>query len=165
MKKFLILVVFFSISLVQAQNLKPNRDAFALKVQVNSKQFYAQQVNDSPYFAEEKTLQIYADEKVFIEVEVENGTIISLTSVAENLNPEKTFEIEFCQTIKDNISKESILYIKNPFDKKLKYDCLVYVIDSSKWEAQNYDVKAKTTKTETWKDVLGSIVIRNWELQ
>ena len=165
MKKLIILIGILSFSIANAQNEKPLRDAFALKVQVNSKQFYAQQITDSPYFAEEKTLQIYADERVYIEAEVVNGKIVSLTAVKENIHPEKTFDIEFCQTIEKNITTASLLYIKNPFDKKLKYDSLVYVIDTSKWEQGSHSVKAKTTNLETWTTVVSSIVIRNWELE
>lgn len=162
MRKLLVLIGIFSLGLGYAQNLKPNRSPFALKVQVNSKQFYAQQIADSPYFAEEKTLRLYPDEKVFIEVVIENGTTTALTSVSENLHPEKTFEIEFCQTIKNNITIASELYIKNPLGKKLKYNCLVYAIDSSSWEPQNYTAKAKYTTEQTWTTVLGSIVIKDW---
>ena len=165
MKKLLILIGLFSVSFACAQNLKPNRLPFALKVQVNSKQFYAQQISDSPYFAEEKTLQLYPDEKVFIEAVIEDANISSLISVSENLHPEKTFVIEFCQTIVNNISTSSELYIKNPFEKKLKYNCLVYVIDSSSWEPQYYVATSKMTTKKSWDTILGSIVIKDWILE
>lgn len=165
MKKLLAAIAILSFSCLNAQNDKPSRVAFALKVQVNAKQFYAQQITDSPYFAEEMTLQIYPDERVYIEAEVENGKIVSLQSVKENVNPEKTFDIEFCQTTDKNVTTASLLYINNPFDKKLKYDALLYVIDTGKWDTERHSAKSKLTALETWKNVLGSVVIRNWELE
>lgn len=152
-------------SMAKAQNDKPNREAFALKVQVNSTQFYAQQIGAVPYFAEENMLQIYPDELVYIEAEVANGEIVGLKSVKENLRPENTFEVEFCQTIENNIVTSSQLFLKNPFDKKLKYNGILYVIDTSKWKEENHSVKAKSTGLQTWKPVLGSIVIKDWQLE
>lgn len=48
----------------------------------------------SPYFVREKILQIYSGEKLFIEVEIEKKEIISMKVVKENINPEKTIEVE-----------------------------------------------------------------------
>ncbi|HMI08316.1 MAG TPA: hypothetical protein VK528_12260 [Flavobacterium sp.] len=165
MKNLFILLGILSLSIVQSQNLKPDREAFTLKVQLNKKQFYTQDINNLPYFPEAGTLQIYPDERINIEVEVLNGTIISLTSVAENVHPEKTIEIEFCQVIEDHITKSAQIFIKNPFDKKLKFKTVTYVINDSEWIPEPRSAKAKATECLVWKQTLGSFVMKDWELE
>ena len=66
-----ILLLFFGISL-NAQNEKFEREAFKLKVAIDSVNFYQQDILKSPYFVKEKILQIYPSEKVFIETEIKS---------------------------------------------------------------------------------------------
>lgn len=169
MKRLFIFFGILSFALAQAQtenlNLKPEREGFALKVSFNQNQSYIQEIPKSSYFAEEKTLQIYPGENVALEVEMEKDNIVSLTSVNENRKPEKTLEIEFCEVVENNITKSALLYIRNPFEKKLKFTTLVYDINHSEWKTETHEIKAKETSVEKWEIVLGSIVIRDWKLE
>lgn len=161
---FLVLgIAFFSTA--QSQNLRPKREAFVLKVQRNAKQFYAQQVKQTPYFVTDKTLQIYPLEKVNIEVEIKNDTIFSMVSVKENLHPEKTIEIEFCQTVENHEARPAFLYVKNPFPKKLSYNVIAYLIDESEWKQVNKTAKPNWTSLEAWKEVIGSLVLKDWKFE
>ena len=165
MKNIYILfgIAFFSIA--ESQNLKPEREAFVLKVQRNAKQFYAQQVKQTPYFVTDKTLQIYPLEKVNIEIEIKNDTIFSIVSVAENLHPEKTIEIEFCQTVEKHQASPAFLYVRNPFPKKLSYNAIAYLVDDSQWKQINKTAKANWTSLEAWKEVIGSLVLKDWKFE
>jgi hypothetical protein len=46
--------------------------------------------------------------------------------VALNTHPEKTIEIEFTQDAKDRKNIGTMLTVKNPFKKNLKYSALMY---------------------------------------
>jgi len=91
MRTKVITVILLSLSLAftYAQNKKPNREAFTLTLPVDGEQYYEWDVKNSPYFVDEKVLQIYPGEELFVEVEIENNEIISMKVVEENLNPEK----------------------------------------------------------------------------
>lgn len=144
---------------------KPERDAFVLKVARNSKQSFIQQIDKTPYFVENNTLQIYPLEKVNIEVELRNDTIYSMTSVAENLNPEKTIEIEFCQTVENHEAKPTLLYVRNPFPRKLKYNIIAYFVEESQWININKFAKPKWTSFDSWNKVISSLVLKDWEFE
>ncbi|MFT3796755.1 hypothetical protein [Flavobacterium sp.] len=150
----------------QAQNDKPEREAFTLKVERNAKQFYAQQVERSPYFAMEKTLQLYPYEKVLVEVEIKADTIHSMKTVEKNLNPERTFEIEFCQTVKEHTARPTQLWIKNPFGKKLKYTVLYHSIEDREWRTVSKTARKNWSSNEVWPtEVVSSLVLKDWELE
>lgn len=146
-----------------SQNLRPERDAFILKVPRNAKQSFIQQIDKTPYFVEKNTLQLYAHEKVAIEVEIRNDTIFSMTSVSENLHPEKTIEIEFCQTVENHSAKPAILYVKNPFAGKLKYNIIAYFVEESQWVTINKFARPRWTSFDSWNKVISSLVLKDWE--
>ena len=125
MKKTLSILVLliFGISL-NAQNEKPEREAFKLIVAIDSVNFYQQDVAKSPYFVKDKILQIYPSEKIFIETEIKSDSIYSMSVVKENLNPERTIIVEFNQNVQGRIHDGMMLSVKNPFDKTLKYEAL-----------------------------------------
>ena len=167
MKKIvLLLVCVLGINFIFAQNETPNREAFTLKIYVDGEQYYEQKVEDSPYFVKEKVLQIYPEEKLFVEVEVEKKEIISMKVVKENLNPEKTVEIELKQTIEGRESKFMTLEIMNPFEKDLEYKAMMFIVGQDKWINTNVlPIKAKLTGYEIWTDVIITLVLTEWELK
>lgn len=145
-----------------SQNLRPERDAFVLQLPRNAKQSFIQQIDKTPYFVEKHTLQIYPHEKVNIEVEIKGDTIFSMASVAENLHPEKTIEIEFCQTVENHAAKPTILYVKNPFPRKLKYNIIAYFVEESQWVNINKFAKPNWTSFDSWNKVISSLVLKDW---
>lgn len=156
-----------SLIFVYAQdNDKVNRDAFTLKLPVNRKQYYEQEIKSTPYFVKENILQIYPGEKLFIEIEVEKETIVSMKVVKENLNPDRTIEIEFTQELKGKKNDGMLLRIENPFKKDLEYKAMMYIVGHDKWINTNVlPVKAKITGFEMWVDVIITLVLTEWKLK
>jgi hypothetical protein len=149
-----------------SQNEKTTREAFTLKVLVDGDQFYEQKIISSPYFVKENVLQIYPGEKLFIEAEITKKEITSMKVVKENLNPEKTIEIEFSQTTKDRKSESMMLEIVNPFKKDLEYKAMMFIVGHDKWINTNvFPVKAKLIGYETWSDVIISLVLSDWTIK
>ena len=166
MKTISSFFVLFVCAIGFAQNDIPTREAFVLKVKRNAKQTYSQQVNESPYFVMDKTLQIYPYEKVNVELEIKSDTIYSMKTVEKNLFPERTLEIEFCQSTENYTAKPTQLWVKNPFGKNLKYNVLAYSIEESEWKNSAKTAKANSSSNEIWtKEVVSSLVLKDWKLE
>lgn len=168
MKTKVIMTILLSLSFAftYAQNEKEKRDEFTLILPVDEEQYYEQKVDSSLYFIKEKVLQIYPGEKLFIEVEINKKEITSMKVVKENLNPEKTIEIEFTQTVKDRKSDMMMLEIVNPFKKDLEYKAMMFIVGHDKWISTSVlPVKAKLTGYETWPDVIITLVLTEWKLK
>ncbi|MEI7485811.1 MAG: hypothetical protein WCJ72_00135 [Chryseobacterium sp.] len=70
------LLLFLSISgFIFAQNDNEFRDAFTLKLAVDSTTFYQQEVARSKYLVKDDILQIYPGEHLFIEAEVKDNYV------------------------------------------------------------------------------------------
>lgn len=166
MRKVLAVLALAVFSIGFSQNDLPEREGFVLKVERNAKQFYAQQVDKSPYFAMDKTLQIYPYEKVNVEVEIKADTIFSMKTVTKNLNPERTIEIEFCQTVENHTARPTQLWVKNPFNKKLKYNVIAYSVEDREWRTSPRVAKSNWSSNEIWHtEVVSSLVLKDWKLE
>ena len=149
-----------------AQNEKPDREAYTLKLPVDGIQFYEQKLNKTPYFVHETTLQLYPGEKLWIEVEKNGTEITSMKVVQKNLNPEKTISVEFTQTAKNRKNEYMTLTVDNPFNKALEYTAMMYIVGQDKWINTNvYPVRAKMAGIEMWSDVIITLVLRDWKFK
>jgi hypothetical protein len=166
MKNFITAVVLFTCALLNAQNDKPTREAFELKLSINNEQYYGMQVEKAPYFVKEKVLQIYPGEKLFIEAEVKDDVFVSMKVVERNLNPDKTIELNFYQNVEDKKHQQMYLTIKNPFNKKLNFNASMYIVGGDDWyETSIIPVFPGLTNYEMWNDVIISLVLNNWRLE
>lgn len=160
------ILLTLSFAFTYAQNDKEKREEFTLQLPVDGKQYYQQKIESTPYFVKEKVLQIYPGEKLFIEVEADKKKIISMKVVKENLNPDKTLEIKFTQSVKDQKNELMMLEIANPFKKDLEYKALMYIVGHNKWIDTNVlPVRAKMSGFETWPDVIITLVLSDWKLK
>ena len=166
MKNIILFTSFLFTSLCFAQNDRPQRDAFSLKLAVDGKQYYGMDVNVAPYFVKDKVLQIYPGDKLFIETEIKNDTIFSMKVVKENKFPKKTIELEFVQEAEDRAHKHMMLSVKNPFDKILKYDAFMYRVGSDTFVSTSIiPVMPGISGYETWQDVIITLVLDKWSLE
>jgi hypothetical protein len=162
----LTLILSLTFGYTFAQNEKPDRDEFTLKLPVDGEQFYEQKVEKTPYFVKENVLQIYPGEKVFVEVETKKKKITSMQVVKENLAPEKTIEIALIQNTKDGKSQSMMLNIVNPFKYDLEYKAMMFIVGHNQWiNTSVLPVKAKLAVYETWQDVIITIVLSDWTLK
>ncbi|HYD92694.1 MAG TPA: hypothetical protein VEA37_14555 [Flavobacterium sp.] len=83
------LLLIFICSIAFAQNDKPDRGVFSVKLIIDEANTFEQQIESLPYFVDNKILQLFPNDKIYIEAEIENNTIVSLKTVKENLHPEK----------------------------------------------------------------------------
>ncbi len=163
MKKILLLLNLFVISISVSQT---NRNAFTLEIAANETQQYKADVPESPYFVKEKILQIYCGEKIFVECEIANDTISSMKIVEQNVNPEKTIEINFKQESQNRKNIMTMLTVKNPFEKKLIYNALMFTPISQEWkETSIIPIRPKLMSFETWPHAIVSLVLDEWRFE
>lgn len=163
MKIVVLIINLFFVSTLFAQI---NRNAFTLEIAANETQQYSVEINEGPYFVKEKILQIYCGEKVFIECEIAADTISTMKIVAENSNPTKTIVIEFTQDSKDRTKINSMLTVKNPFNKKLNYDALMFTPTSQEWKSTSIiPVQPKLMNFETWPHAIITLVLTEWRFE
>jgi len=148
-----------------AQTEHLNRKPFTLKLAVDSVNYYEQEIKESPYFVSDEVLQIYPGEKLFVETNVLDSSILSMKVVPANKNPERTIEIEFSQDTEGRNNKMMILKVKNPFGLKLHYSALMYIVGSDKWiKTSTFPVQPELLGYETWNDVIITLVLSDWKL-
>ena len=162
---FLLLTSLFS-TLTFAQNEKEYREEFTLKIPVDTVQFYQQEVPKSKYFVKEGVLQIFPGENIFIETETDGKNITSMKVVKENLIPTKTIEIKFYQITEGKKHEQMMLEVKNPFNKELDYDAMMYIVGHNNWiKTSIIPIKPKLMNFEMWNDVIITLVLNNWRIQ
>lgn len=162
MKKILLLINLSIVLISTAQN----RKAFTLEIAANETQQYKAEIPESPYLVKEKIVQIYCGEKIFIECEISKDTISSMKIVEKNTNPKKTIEIEFTQNAEDRKNISTMLIVKNPFDKKLNYDAIMFTPICQTWKPTSIiPIQPKLMNFETWPHSIITLVLENWRFE
>lgn len=169
MKKLLLLsLIFFhcSIACFAQDSTQLKRQPYKLKVMVDKKNLYEEDLKESPYVWPDNTIQMYPGEKLFAEAEIKDGAIVKITAVKENTNPEKTLTISFTQVAEGKVHQQMMLKISNPFDKTLTYAASIFILNHSKWvKTSVIPVAPGLSSFESWPDVIISIGIGNWALK
>ncbi len=167
LNQVIISILLFVTNIVFAQsNSKELREPFVLKLSVDSINYYEEAIGEKPYFVKENILQIYPSEKLFIETEILNDSIISMKCVKEILFPKKTIIVNFFQNTNEKENEGMMLKVENPFDKELNYKALMFIVGNDKWlRTSIIPVQPKLIGYETWKDVIISLVLKDWKLK
>lgn len=165
MLKKSLLLFFASTTLVCAQENASQRTAYHLEIAADEEHQYGMDVPESPYFVAPTTLQLFCNEKIWVECEVENNNIQSMKVVEQNNNPAKTIAIEFTQDAEDRTHIQSILVVKNPFDKELSYEAMMFSPKHQDWvETSILPVSPRLTGYELWPHAIVTLVLDNWKL-
>lgn len=162
--KIYLLLAFLLFALFS--NAQESRKAFTLEIAADATQQYEAAIPESPYFVKENSLQIYCGEKLFVECEVVNDKIASMKVVEKNSSPEKTIEIEFTQNAEDRSAISTMLIVKNPFAKSLKYEALLFTPLGQEWRKTSIiPVQPNLMNFEMWPHAIVSLVLINWRLE
>lgn len=166
--KLIISVLFtlITISIFGQDTTQLTRKPYKLKVAVDKKSVYEEDIQGRPYVLPNKAIQLYPGETVFIEIEHGNGVINKVTAVEKIVNPEKTLTISFTQSVKGKVHELTMLKIENPFPFDLIYTSKIFLLNHQRWVDTNvYPVRAKLSAFETWPDIIISIALGNWKFQ
>jgi hypothetical protein len=166
MKKILFIILTFTASFCYSQNEIKEREPFVLKLAVDSEQFYQMDVPKSKYFVKENIIQIYPTEKLNIEVEIKNDTIFAMKVVEKIMEPKRTIQIEFFQNVKEKKPEGMMLKVTNPFDKKLNYNSMMYIVGNNKWISTSIiPIQPNLMNFEMWNDVIITLLLEKWRFE
>jgi hypothetical protein len=166
-------VLIFAVSMmiltasVNAQDLFPlKRKSYLLKVEVDKKTSYEENLPEANYVLPDQTVQLYPGETVFIEIEQEKGIVKNVRAVTENKFPEKTLIISLTQISKKRVHQAMLLKIQNPFKYTLKYDAKTYLLNYKNWvNARVMPVPPGLTSYESWPEVITSAAVANLQFE
>jgi len=172
MKKIIFFTFFLIITILaySDENIVIERSSFILKLNVDENRYWEWAVPQSPYVFNDNYIQFYPGEIIFVEADVIDDIIVSLTVVKEIKDQSKTIIIEFNQIADDDnskIHKFMMLKIINPFNKNLEYKANVYLALYNKWwiNTSTIPVRARLTSYESWPDIIGAIVLYDFILK
>ena len=167
MKQILILVaitVTLTLSSKGQDTAILKRTPYTLKIEVDKKNVYEDQIGATPYVFPNNGMQIYPGETIYIEVVEENGVIKRMKAVKEITNPKTTLTIKFSQKSEKKIHQMMMLEVQNPFPKNLIYDAKMFLLSHNKWVSTSiYPVMAGLSGFETWTDIIISLGLDNWQ--
>lgn len=163
MKKIILLVNLFITIFSIAQS---NRKAFTLEIAADETQQYLAEIPESPYSIKEKIIQLYCGEKVFIECEIIGDSIATMKVVESNIYPEKTIEIDFKQNAEDRTNISTLLSVKNPFNKSLIYDAIMFTPISQTWKRTSIiPIRPNLINFETWPHAIVTLALEKWRFE
>ncbi|CAD0008165.1 hypothetical protein [Flavobacterium salmonis] len=166
MKKNLFIIILFIANFCYSQNEIKEREPFVLKLAVDNEQFYQMDIPKSNFFVKENIIQIYPTEKLNVEVEIKNDTIYSMKVVDKIVEPKRTIQIEFLQNVKDKKPEGMMLKVTNPFDRKLNYNAMMYIVGHNKWLSTSIiPILPNLVNYETWNDVIITLVLEKWRFE
>jgi hypothetical protein len=140
------------------------RTPYTLKIAVDKKAFYEEQIGATPYIFPNNGIQIYPGETIFLEVVQENDSIKSMKAVKQITNPEITLSITFSQKCEKKAHQMMMLQIQNPFSKNLTYEAKMFLLTPKKWvNTDVYPIGAGLSGIETWPDIIISLSLSNWK--
>ncbi len=165
-KQILFLACILSCAGFAFSQEKNLRESFVLNLAVNEEQYYAAEINESPYVLPENTVQVYPDEELYIEADVEDNVLVNLKNVEKIENPEKTLIIKFSQICDGKKHQAMMLSVFNPFEQDLGYSAIIYLLMYGRWvESEVIDIKPESTGYETWRDIICTIALTDWKLK
>lgn len=166
MKKHFFFAILLCSFIVQAQDSEPKRPAYRLEIAVDEAHQYAMDVPESPYLVAPNTLQLFCNEKIWVECDIKDNAIQNMKVVEQNNHPTRTIEIELMQEADDRTRVQTILVVKNPFDQKLRYEAMMFTPIHQDWaETSILPVEPKLLGYEMWPHAIITLVLDNWKLE
>ncbi len=164
-----IFILIFSVNALSAQDFNPEdyREAQSTFVNIDDTRYYILDVPVSPYVIENQAIQIFNDEEINIEIELDDYEIVSMKAVKEIVNPEKTITIKLNQVTKrDNpeVHDYSVMLLKNRLDKDLNYKAMMYIFGHDNWiDTSVVPVPAELQTSEIWPNILLTLVLYDFK--
>jgi hypothetical protein len=141
------------------------RTPYKLSLVVDQSSVYDVDLPAAPFVGPKNTIQIYPGEKVFIEIDQQDGVIEKMTAVKENSHPEKTITISFKQVVKKKVCESTMLSVENPFPYKLVYGAMILSLKGKWVETDVYPVEAGLSGYEVWPYVVVSVGLAKWKFE
>ena len=142
------------------------RIPYKLTVAINKISVYEEELKEAPFVLHNNTIQLYPGETVFIEVDEVNGAIKNMKAIKTIIDSSKTLRISFTQSSNNKVHEFMMLSIENPFDYKLSFKTMIYLLQQKKWVPTSVlPVDARTGGFESWPEIITSIALGNWTFE
>lgn len=163
----LSILLCFVVNFCYAQSDTSNiRRQFNLKLFVNDSTFYQALMKQTSYVIDNKMVQIFPGETLYIEAEIAKDSLVNLHIVPAIIHKDKTIIISFTQDHENNIHKQMILKINNPFSESLVYDAHINLMKTKRWVRTSIlPVQPNLVGIEIWSDIITSMVLSDFYLQ
>ncbi len=149
----------------QADN-NNTRPAFTLKLFVDDTTFYTAPMGPTSYIVKENAVQVFPGEKIYVEADLINDSLVNFKVVPEILNKGKTLVITFTQTHQDKKHDKMILNVINPFSKSLEYSAQINLMKYKKWvKTSVVPIEPGIMGNESWPDIITTIVLYDLRLK
>lgn len=156
--KLLSFILVFNNAFSQENN---TRQSFEIKLAVDDSSFYNVEMKNSPIVIGDSLIQLYPNEKKFIEADIVNWQLKNLRVVDKIKHAQKTLIFEFKQMTDGRKHQQMFLVITNPFKRILYYNAQIYLPEYKKWiNTEVSPIKAKNASYEMWSDLITTIVIK-----
>lgn len=166
MKKVLLPFLFLLYFGCYSQNETNKRPAFELNLSVNDSSVYSADISETKFVINDSIIQLFPNEKLYIELESSSGGEIRLIRKVQMENDKNTIVVEFKQIKEGNTHKSMQLSISNPFNNTLTYKAKICLLKNGKWVSTNvYPVKAKKSAIELWPDLITSISLSSFRIK
>lgn len=167
MKHFLLLLLMLIGKLCFSQTADVNtRAAFDLKLFVNDTAFYQAPMKASQFIVQNKIVQLFPGECIFVEADVVKDSLVNLKVVPAIVHKEKTLTISFTQDYEGKLHKQMLLKIINPFSKQLEYGAQINLMKYKRWiETSVLPVQPGLVSYENWPDIITTIILLNFHLK
>ncbi len=150
-------------------NIIAERSSFTLKLSVDNENYVESAIPKTPYVFNKNNVQFYPGEKLFLEAEVINDSIVQLTVVNEIIHKEKTITVKFYQTTDEKnprIHQLMFLEVTNPFAKILEYKANIFLTQYNKWKNTSIiPIPPGMSAYESWPDIITAIVLHGFKLK
>ncbi len=167
MKKYLLFALLFISKVCLAQTVAVNtRPAFELKLLVSDSNFYQAAMPVTSYVIQNKIIQIFPGEEIFVEADIVKDSLVNLKRVPTIVNKEKTLTISFAQISEGKAHKQMELKISNPFSKNLEYSVMMNLMKQKRWvKTDVLPVRAGIQSFEFWPNVITTIALSDFHLK
>lgn len=141
------------------------RPETTINLQIDKDYFYDYEFGKTPYYYK-KTLTILPEELLYLQLEIENDTIISAKIVEEITHPDSTLTFKFEQFHQaDKDVHGMILSVVNPLAYNITYNAYLQKIDSSQpVQASTCPIISKKNGYELWSFPIVQLILKDFAL-
>ncbi|SDE18366.1 hypothetical protein SAMN05216464_104258 [Mucilaginibacter pineti] len=167
MKKYLFIALMLISRLCFSQPVDINtRPAFELKLFVSDSNFYKAAMPATSYVIQNKIIQIFPGEEIFIEADIVKDSLVNLKRVSAIVSKKKTLTISFTQISEGKAHKQMELRVSNPFSKNLEYSAQMNLMKQKRWvKTDVLPVRAGIQSFEFWPDVITTMALSDLYLK
>lgn len=161
LRAILLFLFVVSINFCYGQINKANiRPPFELKVFVTDSTVYDAPMKETQYVVHPGVLELFPGDSVLVEADTLKDSLVNVHVVSQKVNPKKTILLIFNQSRLSGNSRQMILKVVNPFDRKLAYSANILSVETKRWTTTSINpVLPNLISYELWHNAIAAILL------